>query len=219
MFIRLTIVMNKISKLLGTLSILLSLSVVVAAQEVIVLDFDAARSQIKFTVASFPHAVEGTFKLKSGHVQLDTMTGKADGAIAVDATTGDSGNSWRDGDMRRDILESNRFPEIIFTPQSFVLAKQYTGKPTVTAHGILALHGSNHPIDISLVFHQSENEVVASGRFAIPYVEWGLKDPSLLLFRAAKTVDVELAAIAHVRTGTNPVAKLESESSEKTLPK
>jgi hypothetical protein len=34
----------------------------------------------------------------------------------VDATSGDTGNTGRDHKMHQEILESQRYPEIIFTP-------------------------------------------------------------------------------------------------------
>src|SRR5690348_9679344 len=77
---------------------------VVRAQEVAILDFDPSQTQIRFTLGSFPHSVEGTFKLKRGRVRLNMRTSTAEGAVVADATSGETGNSWRDGGMRRDIL-------------------------------------------------------------------------------------------------------------------
>ena len=34
----------------------------------------------------------------------------------------------------------------------------------------------------------------ASSKFPIPYVEWGMHDPSFLVARAAKTVDILVRA-------------------------
>ena len=180
------------------------------AQEVIALDFDTARSRISFSVEGFPHSVQGTFKMKSGRVRLDMTSGKADGAVVVDATSGISGNDWRDRDMRRDILQSERYPEIIFAPQSFVLFKPESGDSQVKVHGILTLCGAGHPVDLTLSLHQSDSSVAATGRITIPYVAWGLKDPSLLILRISKNVGIELSAVARVVPISRSTAKVEN---------
>ena len=184
------------------LAFILTAPFVARAQDPLVLEFDPARSRISFAVASFPHVVEGTFKLKRGLIRLDMTSGTADGAVIVDAASGDSGNQWRDSDMRRDILECERYPEIVFAPQSVILRKVDSGDSLVKVQGILTLHGAKHPIELSLSVHENEREVTLSGSFTIPYVAWGLKDPSLLLFRAGKNVEVAISSVARLERPT-----------------
>jgi len=54
---------------------------------------------------------------KSGSVNFDTSTGSTSGLIAVDARSGDNGNKARDRKMHKEILESDKFPEITLAPQ------------------------------------------------------------------------------------------------------
>src|ERR1019366_10560923 len=82
-----------------------------------VVTLDPAKSQVEFTLESTLHKVHGSFKLKSGTINYDTATGVARGAIVVDATSGNSGNRARDNKMHKDILESARYPEIVFIPE------------------------------------------------------------------------------------------------------
>jgi polyisoprenoid-binding protein YceI len=196
-----------------------SAPVVALAQEVIGLDFDAARSRIGFSVEGFPHSVQGTFKLKSGRARLDMASGKADGAVVIDATSGISGNGWRDSEMRRDILESERYPEIVFAPQSFVLLRPESGDAQAKVHGILTLHGAGHPMDLSLSLHHSDSMVTATGHITIPYVAWGLKDPSLLVLRMGKTVDIELSTVARTLPMIRSTAKVENYEAAKLIAK
>src|SRR5438552_18875149 len=76
------------------------------------LQLDAARTFVKFTLGDVLHTVHGTFQLKRGELQLQPASGKISGEIVVDAASGQSGSGSRDRKMHKEILESNRFPEI-----------------------------------------------------------------------------------------------------------
>ena len=87
------------------------------AQESVV-QLDPAQTKIEFSLGGNFHTVHGKFALKSSAIRFDPSSGKISGAIVVDATSGDSGNSGRDKKMHREILESAKFPEIVFTPDA-----------------------------------------------------------------------------------------------------
>src|ERR1700676_3667554 len=78
-------------------------------------ELDPARTSISFTLADVLHTVHGTFKLKHGSITFDSSTGKASGEIVVDVASGNSGNGMRDKRMHKEILESVRYPDAIFT--------------------------------------------------------------------------------------------------------
>src|SRR5580692_4863676 len=80
------------------------------------LELDPARTAVHFTLKTSLHTVHGTFRLKSGKVSFDPATGKLSGLLVVDATSGESGNSGRDSKMHREIIESQKYPEITFAP-------------------------------------------------------------------------------------------------------
>src|SRR5579872_5135068 len=84
-----------------------------------VLDMDATRTKVEFTLADVLHTVHGNFKLKSGCIHFDPETGHASGALVVDAASGASGSDGRDRRMHKNILESQKFPEITFTPDRY----------------------------------------------------------------------------------------------------
>ena len=98
------------------------------------------------------HTVHGKFALKSSTIRFDPSSGKISGAIVVDATSGDSGNSGRDKKMHREILESAKFPEIVFTPMQMTGAVAAEGTSKVEVSGQFRLHGQDHdvtlPIDV-----------------------------------------------------------------------
>src|ERR1700758_500815 len=85
------------------------------AQETLVA-LDPAQTKITFTVDTTLHMVHGTFKMKRGEIRFDPATGKASGSIVVDAGSGDSENESRDKKMHKEVLESDKFSEIVFTP-------------------------------------------------------------------------------------------------------
>src|SRR5258708_2568250 len=89
------------------------------AQESIVQP-DPAQAKIDFALSANVHTVHGKFALKSSTFRFDPSTGKFSGAIVLDATSGDSGNNRRDKKMHREILESAKFPEIVFPPMQMM---------------------------------------------------------------------------------------------------
>src|ERR1700730_12767345 len=121
------------------------------AQEVAV-QLDPVQTKIEFTLGSTLHTVEGTFKLKSGTIRLDPSTGKMSGSIIVDATSGQSGNEGRDRKMHREILESGKYPEIVFTPNQVKGTFNPKGPSKLEVSGQFSLHGQDHdmtlPIDV-----------------------------------------------------------------------
>src|SRR5271154_4203674 len=85
-----------------------------AASGEMVLAVDPAQSKIHWTLGATMHTVHGTFGLKRGELRLDPATGKASGEIVADAVSGESGNDSRDKKMHTEVLESSRFPEVLF---------------------------------------------------------------------------------------------------------
>src|SRR5579883_3206629 len=81
-----------------------------------VLELDPAQTQVQFTLNDVLHTVKGMFKLAHGTVHYDFATGKSSGEIVIDARSGQSGSEARDKRMHKIILESDRYPEIVFLP-------------------------------------------------------------------------------------------------------
>ena len=168
------------------------------AQQVVV-DFDPAQTEIHWTVDSTLHTVHGTFKLKRGEIRIDAATGKAGGEIVIDVASGESGNGSRDRRMHHEILESGRFPEAVFTPdrvgEHFVPT---AASQRVDVHGSFLFHGSPHELTLAVQVLQQDGRMTASTHFSVPYVEWGLKDPSKFVLKVAPRVDVEVAGVGRI---------------------
>lgn len=160
---------------------------------------DPAATQIDFTLPATLHTVHGTFKLKSGQIHWDPPTGHASGAVVIDATSGNTDNSSRDKNMHSDILESAKFPEITFTPSQIKGAIPKEGTAQINVAGVIRLHGQDH--DTTLTFSVqpgSAGALQASAQLAVPYVKWGLKNPSTFLLHVADTVNVDIHATGRI---------------------
>jgi polyisoprenoid-binding protein YceI len=165
-----------------------------SAAQAIGLQFDAQHTLINFALADVLHAVHGTFQLKLGDLRLDAAAGKLNGEIVVDAKSGRSGNGMRDRKMHREILESAQYPEITFRPDRVEGTVAKRGKSSVKVHGTFAIHGSEHEITVPAQIEMSADHWSAVLHFSVPYVQWGMKNPSTLFLRVSESVDIDVNA-------------------------
>jgi polyisoprenoid-binding protein YceI len=155
---------------------------------------DPAQTEIRWKLSGL-HSVHGTFKLKSGEFLFNPKTGLAEGEILVDATTGESGNATRDKRMQDEVLESNRYPAIFYHPTEIKGPfKVGEGTQDLIGKGTFNIHGADHPLELPLKVQISADTVTATSRFTVPYVDWGMKNPSKFLLRVGKQVEIEVSA-------------------------
>lgn len=169
----------------------------VLAQEMTV-ELDPANTRIEFTLAATLHTVHGTFALKSGTIHFDPSSGSASGIVAVDAASGNSGNQGRDHKMHHEILESQRYPEVTFKPTKLSGKVALQGDSTVQFDGIFTLHGTGHPLTLTLLVHVEGNNLSARTQIVIPYIAWGLKNPSTFFLHVSDKVLVDITAAGRV---------------------
>ena len=163
------------------------------------LELDPANSRIEFTLAATLHTVHGTFALKRGTIHFNPSSGAASGLVVVDATSGDSGNTGRDHKMHAEILESQRYPEITFTPTKMSGRFKLQGDSDVRVEGILRLHGIDHAMTLIFPVQTKGNNLSARTHIVIPYVEWGLKNPSTFMLHVNDKVEVDVTAVGKVQ--------------------
>lgn len=172
------------------------------AQETVV-NFDPAQTKVEFKLDSTLHTVHGSFKLKSGTVKFDPATGKASGAIIVDATSGESGNDGRDKKMHKEIIESGKYPEIVFTPKEIHGNMNLSGPSQVNVAGTFRLHGQDHELTLVIsATPASAGQLRADTHFSVPYIKWGLKSPNTWLLHASDTVEVEIQAVGRISSSS-----------------
>ena len=156
---------------------------------------EPSKSTVEFTLGASLHTVHGTFKLKSGEIHFDPAKGTASGAIVIDALTGQSGNEGRDKKMHQEILETPKFSEIVFIPSRIQGTIAPQGTSEVAVSGIMKLHGQDHELTLNLAVQAGPSgQAHANSKFSVPYVKWGLKNPSNFFLRVTDSVDVEVDA-------------------------
>jgi polyisoprenoid-binding protein YceI len=182
---------------LAVSTVLIALVVPAAAQDT-AFQLDPAQTSVKFTVGDVLHTVHGTFHLKRGAMEFEPASGKISGEVVVDAGSGDSGSGTRDRKMNKEILESVRYPEIIFRPDQIDGAIASQGRSSVRVHGIFNIHGVDHEITVPADVDMSTDHWTATVHFTVPYAKWGMKNPSTLFLRVNDSVQIDLMASGNV---------------------
>ncbi len=158
----------------------------------IVLGIDPSQSKVHWTLGSTVHTVHGSFAFKKGNLQLDTSTGKASGEFVVDATSGNSGNDGRDKKMHKEVLESARYAEVIFRPDRVDGKITPQDTFTVQVHGVFVLHGSEHELTVPIRAELAGDHWTGSAKFNVPFIDWGLKNPSNFFLKVNHSVEIDL---------------------------
>ena len=171
-----------------------------AAAQDLALRFGPADSKVEFTLGDVLHTVHGTFQLTRGEFRFDCASGKASGELVVDAASGASGNASRDRRMTSEILESARFPEIVFRPDRVDGKVAAQGHSQVEVHGEFCIHGAGHEMLIPAEVDAGAGVYATTLRFIVPYQKWGMKNPSMLLLRVGDKVEIVVHAMG--RGGT-----------------
>jgi len=161
---------------------------------------DPAQTKVNFTVDSTLHTVHGDFRLKRGSIQFDNSTGAATGELVVDSASGESGNNGRDKKMHKEILESPKYSDIVFTPQHVKGTVADEGKSTIEVEGTLTMHGKSKPVTMPLEVQLQNGTGSADGTFSVKYQEWGMKNPSTFVLRVNDSVHIHVHAIGRITT-------------------
>src|ERR1700722_12977708 len=173
---------------------LLSLTVFSAAAQQITLQIDPAKTSVKFTLGDALHTVHGTFQVEHGAFQFDPPSGKVSGEVVVNARSGESGSGMRDRKMEREVLESERYPEISFRPDRVEGSVLLPGKSSVRVHGMFSVHGTDHELTVPAEVETTPDHWTATLHFTLPYAKWGMKNPSTLFLRVSESVEIDLVA-------------------------
>jgi polyisoprenoid-binding protein YceI len=191
--------------------IVIASSTAPATADMIQVELVPEETSIEFTLKATLHTVHGTAALESATFVFDTETGAASGEAVVAAASANTGNDKRDRKMHGKVLLSSMHPRIAIRAERFEGDLDLAGTSAVTLVGEMALLGATHPIRVPMTVAITDDTATVEATFSVPYVEWGLKDPSTFVLRVAKevpvTVRVEEARLAHLvsqPSQTNP---------------
>lgn len=165
------------------------------------LHLDPAQTDVNFTLKDTIHTVHGTFHMSAGAIDFDPQTGDASGTIVVDTGSGASGNDTRDGRMKKEFLEVPTFPVASYEVNH---VNGYDPQQTIqkiTVNGTMTLHGTKHALVMEFALSKDAKDpqsLAAVTHFLIPYVAWGIKDPSNAFIHVEKEVLIEISARGHL---------------------
>ena len=149
-------------------------------------------SEVKMTLKTTHELVNGTFHVQSGSIEFDYSAPPMSGSVVVLASSGKTGNDSRDKKMNKDVLEVERHATISFEPKTYSGAIAPSGDSTIQVTGIFTLLGAPHAITVPMQVHLDGASATAKAHFVVPYIQWGLKDPSFLIWKADHDVAIDL---------------------------
>jgi hypothetical protein len=156
-----------------------------------IFDVNPDVSEVKMTLKTTHELVNGTFHVQSGSIEFDRSTPKMSGSVVVLAGSGKTGNDSRDKKMNKEILKVEQHATVSFEPKSYAGAIAPSGDSTIQVNGIFTLLGTPHEITVPMLVHLDGTSATAKTHFVVPYVQWGLKNPSFLIWKADNDVAID----------------------------
>jgi hypothetical protein len=155
-------------------------------------------SEVKITLNTTHEIVNCVFHVQSGSVEFDSGAPQMSGLIAVAAASGKTGNDSRDKKMNKDILKVEQYATVSFEPKTYIGIVAPSGDSTIQVTGIFSLLGTPHEITVPLQVHLNGAGATAKAHFVVPYVQWGLKNPSFFIWKADNDVAIDLNLVGTV---------------------
>jgi polyisoprenoid-binding protein YceI len=155
-------------------------------------------SEVKMTLQTTHELVNGTFHVQSGSIDFDRSTPRMSGSVVVLAGSGKTGNDSRDKKMNKDILKVEQHATVSFEPKTYAGTIARSGDSTIQVTGIFTLLGTSHEITIPMLVHLEGGSATARAHFVVPYVQWGLKNPSFLIWKADNDVAIDLNLVGTI---------------------
>jgi polyisoprenoid-binding protein YceI len=156
-------------------------------------------SKVSFALGGNTHHVDGSFHVQSGVIDFDRSAQTISGSVVVAAGSGNSGDQSRDKKMNSEVLDVAHFADISFVPKSYQGTIAGSGDSTIQVTGVFTLHGTPHDLTVPMQIHIDGAALTAKTHFTVPYVKWGLKDPSIFVLKVAKDVDIDLTLTGELK--------------------
>jgi len=167
-----------------------------AQHQTFAIDPDA--SEIKMKLNTTHEVVNGTFHVQSGSINFDPTHPSISGIVVVAAGSGKTGNASRDKKMNKEILKVDQFSTVSFEPKAYSGTIAASGDSTIQVRGMFTLLGIAHDLTIPMQIHIDASKATAKAQFLVPYVQWGVKNPSFLIWKAQNDVAIDLTLIGDI---------------------
>jgi polyisoprenoid-binding protein YceI len=115
------------------------------------------------------------------------------GSVVVLAGSGKTGNDSRDKKMNKDILKVEQYATVSFEPKTYTGTIALSGDSNIQVTGIFTLLGTPHQITVPILVHLEGTTATGTAHFVVPYIQWGLKNPSFLIWKADDDVAIDLS--------------------------
>jgi polyisoprenoid-binding protein YceI len=155
-------------------------------------------SEVKMALNTTHEVVNGTFHIQSGSIEFDRGNLKMSGSVVVVAGSGKTGNDSRDKKMNKDILKVDQYTTVSFAPKTYTRAIAPSGDSTIQVSGVFTLLGIPHDLTIPIQIHIDGSKATARAQFVVPYIQWGLKNPSFLFWKAENDVAIDLDLVGQI---------------------
>jgi hypothetical protein len=166
---------------------------VLAQHQTFAVNPDASEVQMKLNTTH--EIVNGTFHVQSGSISFDRTAYHMSGIVIVTAGSGNTGNDSRDRKMKKDILKADQFSAVSFAPKKYNGTIAVSGDSAIQVSGVFTLLGTPHDLTVPMQIHMDGTKATAKAQFVIPYVQWGLKNPSFLIWKAENYVAINLSLV------------------------
>jgi YceI-like domain len=155
-------------------------------------------SEVKMKLNTTHEVVNGNFHVQSGSVEFDRSATRISGTIVVAAGSGKTGNDSRDKKMNKDILKVDQYTTVSFSPKTYTGTILASGDSTIQVSGVFTLLGTPHDLTVPMQIHIGGSKATAKAQFVVPYVQWGLKNPSFLIWKAENDVAIDLSLVGNI---------------------
>jgi polyisoprenoid-binding protein YceI len=155
-------------------------------------------SEVKMKLNTTHEVVNGTFHIQSGSISFDRSASLVSGIVIVAAGSGKTGNDSRDKKMNKEILKVGQYTTVSFAPKAYTGMIAASGDSTIQVSGVFTLLGNPHDLTIPMQIHIDGSKATARAQFVVPYVQWGLKNPSFMFWKAENDVSIDLNLVGQV---------------------
>jgi polyisoprenoid-binding protein YceI len=149
-------------------------------------------SEVKMTLKTTHELVSGTFHVQSGSIHFDRSASKMSGSVVVQAGSGKTGNDSRDKRMNKEILQVKQYATVSFEPKTYTGTIAASGDSTIQVTGSFTLLGTPHEITVPMQVHLDATSATVKAHLVLPYVQWGLKNPTFLFWKVENDVAIDL---------------------------